>query len=132
MKKEILRNEHLIWMQVLTLAQILQRNMPEVRSYQYRTKDMQAVFCYIHKNIYYPANLKAQIMAEHFKFSKDYIGQYFKKNTDMTIREYISNYRGNLIRQRINSGRFSLKQIALEFGLTDESHVSKLLKQKTI
>ncbi|MNH45347.1 Helix-turn-helix domain protein [compost metagenome] len=71
-------------------------------------------------------------MAEHFKFSKDYIGQYFKKNTDMTIREYISNYRGNLIRQRINSGRFSLKQIALEFGLTDESHVSKLLKQKTI
>jgi AraC family L-rhamnose operon regulatory protein RhaS len=129
MKKEILRNENLIWMQVLTLAHILQRNMPKIKSNEHRTKDMQAVFCYIHKNIYYPANLKAQIMAGHFKFTKDYMGQYFKKNAGMTIRDYISDYRGNLIRQRINSGRFGLKQIASEFGLTDESHVSKILKQ---
>lgn len=131
MKKELLRNEDLIWMQVLTLAHILQRNMPEVRSNEHRTKDIQAVFCYIHKNIYYPENLKAQIMAENFKFTKDYMGQYFKKNTGMTIRDYISEYRGNLIRQRISSGRIGLKQIASEFGLTDESHVSKLIKQKS-
>ncbi|CAM3993909.1 AraC-type DNA-binding protein [Pedobacter westerhofensis] len=129
MKKEVLRNEDLIWMQVLTLAHILQRNMPEIRSNEHRTKDMQAVFCYIHKNIYYPEKLKAQVMAEHFKFTKDYIGQYFKKNTGMTIRDYVSVYRVNLIRQRLDSGKFRLKQIASEFGLTDESHVSKLLKQ---
>ncbi|MBB5645939.1 AraC family ligand binding domain-containing protein [Pedobacter cryoconitis] len=130
MKKEVLRNEDLIWMQVLTLAHLLQRNMREIKSNTHRTKDMQAVFCYIHKNIYYPENLRAQVMGEHFRFTKDYIGQYFKKNTGMTIREYISDYRGNLISQRINTGRFSLKQIASEFGLTDESHVSKLIKQK--
>jgi AraC family L-rhamnose operon regulatory protein RhaS len=130
MKKEVLRNEALIWMQVLTLAHILQRNMPEIRSNEHRTKDMQAVFCYIHKHIYYPEKLKAQIMAEHFKFTKDYIGQYFKTNTGMTIRDYINNYRGSLIRQRVESGRVGLKQIASEFGLTDESHVSKLLKKE--
>jgi AraC family L-rhamnose operon regulatory protein RhaS len=129
LKTEVLRNENLIWMQVLTLAHILQRSMPEIKSNEHRTKDMQAVFCYIHKNIYYPEKLKAQIMAEHFKFTKDYIGQYFKKNTGMTIRDYVGDYRVTLIRQRIDSGRFGLKQIALEFGLTDESHVSKLLKQ---
>jgi AraC family L-rhamnose operon regulatory protein RhaS len=132
MKKDVLRNEGLIWMQVLTLAHILQRNMPEIKSYEHRTKDMQAVFCYIHKNIYYPEKIKAQVMAEHFRFTKDYIGQYFKTNTGMTLRDYISNYRGSLIRQRIDSGRFGLKQIASEFGLTDESHVSKLLKKKEI
>jgi AraC family L-rhamnose operon regulatory protein RhaS len=129
MKKDVLLNESLIWMQVLTLAHILQRNMPEIRSNQRRTRDMQAVFCYLHKNIYYPEQLKAKIMAEHFNFTKDYLGQYFKKNTGMTIRDYISDYRGNLIRERMKSGRFGLKQIASEFGLTDESHVSKLLKQ---
>jgi AraC family L-rhamnose operon regulatory protein RhaS len=129
MKKEVLRNETLIWMQVLTLAHILQRNMPEIRSNEHRSRDMQAVFCYIHKHIYYPEKLKAQVMAKHFHFTKDYIGQYFKTNTGITMRNYISDYRGSLIRQRIDSGRFGLKQIALEFGLTDESHVSKLLKK---
>ncbi len=132
MKKEVLRNEDLIWMQVLTLAHMLQRNMPEITINEHRTKDMQAVFCYIHKYIYYPEKLKAQIMAEHFKFTKDYMGQYFKKNTGMTIRDYVSSYRVSLIRKRISSGKFGLKQIALEFGLTDESHVSKLLKQKRV
>lgn len=129
MKNDVLRNEDMIWMQVLTLAQILQRNMPEISANEHRTKDMQAVFCYIHKHIYYPEKLKAQTMAEHFRFTKDYIGQYFKANTGLTIRDYIGSYRASLIRQRINSGGFSLKQIASEFGLTDESHVSKILKQ---
>lgn len=132
LKKEVLRNEELIWMQVLTLAHILQRSMPEIRLNENRTKDMQAVFCYIHKHIYYPEKLKAQKMAEHFSFTKDYIGQYFKKNTGMTIRDYISDYRGSLIRKRIDTGRFGLKQIASEFGLTDESHVSKLLTKKRL
>jgi AraC family L-rhamnose operon regulatory protein RhaS len=68
-------------------------------------------------------------MAAHFKFTKDYMGQYFKKNAGMTIRDYVSDYRGNLIRQRINSGQFGLKQIASEFGLTDESHLSQILKR---
>jgi AraC family L-rhamnose operon regulatory protein RhaS len=129
MKESLLLNEELIWMQVLTLASILQRNMPEIRSNEHRTKDMQAVFCYIHKHIYFPEKLKAQIMAENFKFTKDYMGQYFKANTGTTIRDYISDYRGSLIKQRVDSGRFGLKQIASEFGLTDESHVSKLLKK---
>ena len=132
MKNDVLRNENLIWMQVLTLAHILQRNMPEISSNEHRTKDMQAVFCYIHKHIYYPEKLKARVMAEHFKFTKDYIGQYFKTNTGMTIRDYIHNYKVSLIRQKLGSGRFGLKQIASEFGLTDESHVSKLLKKNEV
>ena len=129
MKNEVFRNDELIWMQVLALAHLLQRNMPEIKSNAHRSRDMQAVFCYIHKHIYYPEKLKAQLMAEHFNFTKDYMGQYFKTNTGITLRNYISEYRGSLIRQRIDSGRFGLKQIASEFGLTDESHVSKLLKK---
>jgi AraC family transcriptional regulator, L-rhamnose operon regulatory protein RhaS len=130
LKTDVLRNEQLIWMQVLTLAHILQRNMPEIKANQHRTKDMQAIFCYIHKHIYNPGQLKAKVMADHFRYTKDYIGPYFKKNTGLNLKNYIDDYRVSLIRQRIDRGRFGLKQIAAEFGLTDESHVSKLLKER--
>lgn len=130
MKDNMLRNEPLIWLQVLTLAHILQRNMPEIKANEFRSKDLQAVFCYIHKYIYQPEYLKAAVMAVHFNLSKDYIGPYFKRNTGLTLRNYISDYRNNLIKNRLNSRNFSLKQIAVEFGLTDESHVSKLLRYK--
>lgn len=129
LQAELMRNEELLWMQVLSLAYILQRNMPLIKSNQQRTKDMQAVFCYIHKHIYDPEKLKAQIMSGHFGFTKEYIGPYFKKNTGITLREYIGSYRLNLIRKRIDSGKFGLKQIASEFGLTDESHLIKVIKQ---
>lgn len=128
LKDDLLRNEQVIWMQVLAIANVLQRNMPEIKVSANRSRDMQAVFCYIHKHIYSPEKLKAEVMAQHFHFTSDYIGPYFKRNTGMTLRKYISDYRNNLIRQRLNSGRFTLKQLAVEFGLTDESHVSKLLK----
>jgi YesN/AraC family two-component response regulator len=115
-------------MQILALSHILKRNMPELMPFGNRSKDMQAIFCYIHKHIYSPDQLRAPIMAEHFNITADYMGPYFKRNTGTTLREYIQNYRRTLIKQRMISGRYSLKQIAAEFGLTDESHVSKIIQ----
>lgn len=130
LKQDMLKNEALMWMQVLALAHLLQRNMPEIKSLPHRTKDMQALFCYLHKHIYEPEKLKAEDLAKHFTLSKDYIGPYFKKQTGITLREYINTYRNSLINKRLESGQYKLKQIAAEFGLTDESHVSKLMKRK--
>jgi len=127
LKQDVLSNEQLIWLQVLALAALLQRNMPELKVTANRSRDMQAVFCYVHKHIYTPAKLKSAVMAAQFNTTADYIGPYFKRNTGITLRDYIAKYRKTLIRQRIDSGNYSLKQIAAEFGLTDESHVSKLL-----
>lgn len=129
LKQDLLSNEQLIWLQVLALAVLLQRNMPELKATGHRSKDMQAVFCYVHKHIYTPNKLKSCIMASHFNIAPDYIGPYFKRNAGVTLRDYVGNYRNSLIRQRLNSGNYSLKQIAAEFGLTDESHVSKILQQ---
>lgn len=70
------------------------------------------------------------MMSAHFNLSKDYIGSYFKRNRGVSLRDYIKGYRRSLIRKRMESGRFGLKQIALDFGLTDESHVSKILTAK--
>lgn len=121
-------NEQLIWMQVLTLAVILQRNMPELKATANRSRDMQAVFCYLHKYIYTPEKLKAKIMAAHFNTTADYIGPYFKRNAGITLRDYIKEYRKVLIGRRMESGKYGLKEIASHFGLTDESHVAKIMK----
>jgi len=125
--KDVLINEQLIWPQVLALATLMQRSMPELRATAHRSRDMQAVFCYIHKYVYTPEKLKAAVMANHFNTTADYMGPYFKRNTGTTLRDYIAAYRKTLIRQRLESGNYSLKQIAAEFGLTDESHVRKVL-----
>ena len=122
-------NEHLIWLQVLALATLMQRNMPELKSTLRRTTDMQAIFCYLHKFVYEPAKWSSSALANHFNRSPDYIGPYFKRNTGVTLREYIGQYRRTLIKQRLDSGNYSLKQIAAEFSLTDESHVSKIMSR---
>jgi AraC family L-rhamnose operon regulatory protein RhaS len=129
LSKDILLNEALIWSQVLVLATLLQRNMPAFKPVSGDSRDMQAVYCYIHKYIYEPERLKAEAMAQHFHMSPGYMGPYFKRNAGTTLREYIGQYRSSLIRQRLDSGNYSLKQIAADFGLTDESHVRKSLRQ---
>jgi AraC family L-rhamnose operon regulatory protein RhaS len=127
LKEEILANEPLIWLQVRALAVLLHRSMPELKATLSRSRDMQAIFCYLHKYIYTPEKLRSPVLAAHFNTTADYIGPYFKRNTGFTLRGYIGTYRKSLIKQRMDSGNYSLKQIAVEFGLTDESHVSKLM-----
>ncbi|KAA2241679.1 hypothetical protein F0L74_17530 [Chitinophaga agrisoli] len=127
LKNNITHNEQLIWLQLLTLAGVLQRNMPELRPVENRSRDMQAVFCYLHKYIYTPEKLRASAIAANFNTTADYIGPYFKRNAGVTLRDYIRDYRRVLINQRIASGLYSLKEIAAEFGLTDESHVKKIV-----
>jgi AraC family L-rhamnose operon regulatory protein RhaS len=127
LKEEISANEPLIWLQVRALAVLLHRSMPELKATLSRSRDMQAIFCYLHKYIYTPEKLRSPVLAAHFNTTADYIGPYFKRNTGFTLRGYIGTYRKSLIKQRMDSGNYSLKQIAVEFGLTDESHVSKLM-----
>ncbi|MCJ7935770.1 MAG: AraC family ligand binding domain-containing protein [Chryseobacterium sp.] len=129
LQHHILDNQELIWYQLLTLSSVLKRNMPELQAVGNRSRDLQAIFCYIHKNIYEPDLLRAQHMAKHFNLATEYLGTYFKRNAGITLRNYISQYRNILIQQRMNGGRMSLKEIAVEFGLTDSSHLSKVLQK---
>src|SRR5882724_1447401 len=122
-------DERLVWLQVISIAAILKRNRTGIILARRNGQDMEAVFAYIHENIYTPENLKAKVMAANFHASPEYIGPYFKRNAGITLRNYIMNYRRTLILKRIESGHYSLKQIASEFGLADESHVSKIIKR---
>lgn len=130
LKDHILYNQDLIWYQLLTLSRILKRNMPELKTSGTQVRNLQAIFCYIHKNIYEPDLLRTRVMANHFNLAADYFGNYFKRNTGTTLRNYIHQYRNTLISHRMTSGKTSLKEIAAEFGLTDASHLMKIIQKK--
>jgi len=120
-------NEQLIRLQVMALGKVLRRNLPKMFPGTAETRTMTAVFEYIHENIYSPDKLRAMVVAEHFHLSATYLGPYFKRNAGVTLTRYIKDYRITLIGKRMKSGKYSLKQIVAEFGLTDESHLKKIL-----
>jgi len=59
----------------------------------------------------------------HFHIAGNYSSAYFKRNFDMSCREYVNNYRIKLIGKRMETGNQTLKEVADEFGFTDESHL---------
>jgi AraC-like DNA-binding protein len=85
---------------------------------------------YIHQNIYSPEKIRIQTVSEHFSISKTYFSSYFKRNFDVSYRKYITDYKLKLIERRIQSGQMTMKQIAFEFGFTDESHLTNYFKKQ--
>ncbi|MEY2868432.1 MAG: hypothetical protein RIR01_861 [Bacteroidota bacterium] len=92
--------------------------------------DNDQIISYVHHNIYKPKLVQIKTIAEHFSISQNYFGTYFKRNFDISYREYCNQLRTQLIEKRILSKQLSMKQIAYEFGFTDESHLSNYFKKQ--
>ncbi|KDN56754.1 AraC family transcriptional regulator [Flavobacterium seoulense] len=92
--------------------------------------DNDQIISYIHQNIYKPKLVQIKTIAEHFSISQSYFGSYFKRNFEISYREYCNQLRTQLIEKRILSKQLSMKQIAFEFGFTDESHLSNYFKKQ--
>lgn len=88
------------------------------------------IIAYIHQNIYTPETVQVKAIAAHFNIAQSYFSAYFKRNFGMTYRDYINNLRTQLIEKRIASRNMPIKQIAHEFGFTDESHLSNYFKKR--
>lgn len=132
LKANLNKNERLIWLQIMTLTNLLKRNLTQmVAGTDSSGRSMEAMYTYIHEHIYSPASLRAKVMSEFFNMSPDYLGPYFKKNTGIGLAQYIRQYRNSLIEKSMKSGHYTLKHVAAEFGLTDESHLKKTMKSKS-
>ncbi|MDQ1095885.1 MULTISPECIES: AraC family transcriptional regulator [Chryseobacterium] len=88
------------------------------------------IITYIHHNIYKPEKTRINHLAAHFNISESYFSNYFKRNFEISLRDYISSYRLSLIEKRVETGQGTLKQIADEFGFNDESHLSHYYKRR--
>lgn len=92
--------------------------------------DNNQIIAYIHQNIYNPKLVQIKTIAEHFSISPTYFGTYFKRNFSISYRDYTNKLRTQLIEKRILNKQLSMKQIAYEFGFTDESHLSNYFKKQ--
>ncbi len=84
---------------------------------------------FIQSNIYDPDKLKAGNISRTFNISEAYLGKFFKKQTQETMQQYISNYKARLIEHRLQYSDKRINEIANEFGFTDESHLNKFLRK---
>lgn len=89
----------------------------------------QDLLSYIHQHIYDPEKIRIQNIASHFSISSNYFSSYFKRNFEISYRDYINDYKVKLIEKRIQAGQMTMKQIAFEFGFTDESHLTNYFKK---
>jgi AraC-like DNA-binding protein len=92
--------------------------------------DKETLLSFIHQHIYDPKKYQVKYIARHFNISATYFSDYFKRNFNVSYRYYIQQYRTQLIENRIEGGKVSMKQIAEEFGFTDESHLSNYFKKR--
>lgn len=84
---------------------------------------------YIQYHIYHNELLTLESLAAQFHLSKDYIGTYFKKQTGKTIRQFILQYKLELVKTRLLYSNLTISQIAYELNFTDESHLNKAFKK---
>ncbi|MFV1449734.1 AraC family transcriptional regulator [Maribacter sp. HS] len=86
---------------------------------------IQQIINFIHANIYNSELLTTQNLAEEFHMADNYISEYFKKHTDVSLKKYILNYKLKLVETRLKYTDLQFSEIAMELGFTDSSHLNK-------
>lgn len=91
--------------------------------------DNKQIISYIHQHIYDPKRVQVKAISDHFNIAESYFSAWFKRSFMMSYRSYTNALRMQLIEKRIISKQMPMKQIAHEFGFTDESHLSNYFRK---
>ena len=70
-------------------------------------------------------------IAEAMNFSPDYVSRIFKKETGITLTEYISRCRIERAKELIDEGQESIGMIAERLGYSSFSYFSEMFKRQT-
>ena len=127
------RNENLIYYQLICLITIIERNLTynhkKENKEQFEVQNLEALTRHIHKNLRNPKELNADHLSKKFNIPLNYIGIYFKRNMDKSLKGYITDARLAVIAQILRTSTVSLSQVTFEFGFVDESHFYKSFKK---
>lgn len=125
-------HKELVGQLVNTLLTIVARNItrpfPTVIDETSEKKSID-ILEYIQTNISNPDKLRVEAIGAHFGLSKNYLGRYFKKQTNETLQEYILKYKLRLVENRLLHSDMRISEIADEFGFTDKSHLNRIFKR---
>lgn len=87
-----------------------------------------AMIHHIHGHIREPEQLTAAVIAARFHFSLAYIGQYFRRHTGQSLKNFIQRSRVRAIQLQLEFSDKTVCQLAIEYGYTDESHLAKTFR----
>ena len=85
---------------------------------------------YIEKNYRNP-EFSVQDVAGHIKIDRTYLYRIFKKETDMSVIDYINNCRITKAQTMLIDKNISVKDVAYSVGFTDQMYFSKVFKKIT-
>ena len=120
---------------VSTILSILARNVtsknPEsVKPRSHKKSDrIDEIYAYIRYNIYDSNLLKISAIAKHFHITSSTLSNYFKKETGNSLHNYILLYKLEIAKDRLLNSDFTVSQIAIQLGFTDESHLTRIFKK---
>ncbi|WKX75982.1 AraC family ligand binding domain-containing protein [Zobellia laminariae] len=69
---------------------------------------IQQIINFIHTNIYNSDVLSTKSLADEFHMADNYISEYFKKHTDVSLKKYILNYKLKLVETKVKIYRFAV------------------------
>lgn len=119
---------------VFLLLQLIARHIRRQAIFSLKTqraqRTVQDIINFIHQHIYQKDALRIGNIALHFHKSKDHLSLYFKLQTGVTLKDFISNYKLQLVKTRLIYSDLTIASIAGETDFTDESHLNKLFKKK--
>jgi AraC-like DNA-binding protein len=121
-----------VFYQLLSVIEMVKKALVKqgYHSPYYQQRNNEQLLSFIHQHIYKPELVQIKTISENFNISPAYFGAYFKRNFGISYREYLNQYRINLIERRLINSSLTLKEIASEFGLVDESHLSRYFKSR--
>lgn len=121
----------IVFYQILSIFGLIKETVRGMNLHMKSTHiDYEQIASYIHQNIYNPKLVQIKVIANHFNIAETYFSAYFKRTFAISYRDYIHNLRTTLIEKRIHNNQLPIKQIAYEFGFTDESHLSNYFKKR--
>ncbi|WP_209400375.1 AraC family transcriptional regulator [Pseudozobellia sp. WGM2] len=84
---------------------------------------------YINEHLDNSEKLKIENLAGVFMMSPTYVSEFFKKQVQQSLREYIIKAKLKQVEIRLLNSDHTLTEIADELGFTDVSHLSKTFKR---
>lgn len=112
------------------IARNIERSYRKNRTkYTKKSSRIDDVLSYIRTNVYEHELMKTNEIANSFGMSANSINALFKRETGDSIRQYIENYKMQLVQYRLRNTDQTIAEIAYELGFTDESHLTKVFKK---
>lgn len=132
LQKDFFHNANLMYYHLLSVITIMERNLPLQPNTQEKgllEPAIQPIIKHIYKNLRTPEMLSLAYIAHTFGMTKNQLGVFFKKELNISVKQYILKTKMEAIAKKIEQQKLSLSEIAYEYGFTDESHFYKSFKK---